>query len=162
MYYIRFNQENKQIAFCQNAKDKIEGYVYYNAPAEFNPKIHEAYLEEGQVKFTLIQNKPVPPTEEVAINQIKRVYSNHEINGKDYFNNMRAELVLSYKQAVRTIDDIIEIENKLGSVKALLISGDWMSALVAANTIVPSGALTVEYLDKIKLDINNYINENYS
>jgi len=162
MFYIRFNDENLQEAFCKTIQDQIQGYVYYEAPAEFNPTQHKASLVNGEVVYEAIEAKAVPTATELAKKQIMSIYSKHESNGKDYFDEMRADLVLAHKQAIYTFEQIIEIDNKMKEVKALLRSGDWASALDIANKITPAGALTQDYLTKVQTDINTYIQNNYS
>ncbi len=162
MFYIRFNDENLQEAFCKTIQDQIQGYVYYQAPAGFNPTQHKASLVNGEVVYQAIEAKAIPTATELAKKQIMSAYSTHESNGRTYYDEMRADLVLAYKQAIYTFEEIIEIDNKMKEVKALLRSGDWASALSITNQIAPSGALIQDYLDKVKTDINTYIQNNYS
>ncbi|MBN2668758.1 MAG: hypothetical protein JXR60_05970 [Bacteroidales bacterium] len=162
MIYLRFNELGHQVSFCSKEYDKMTGATYYEAPKGFDPHLHIASLQEGKLTYELLTPKALHSEDELAKRQIRSAYTKHETNGKDYFDEMRANLVLAYKQKQYTFDEIIEIDHKMKEVKALLRSGDWASALSVTNTIVPSGALTSGYIDKVKTDINTYIQNNYS
>lgn len=160
MIYLRFDENGKQVAFCIEGNQQ-EGFEYFEAPEGFNPLIHVAEIVNNVISFSEIVPEPEPTSEEVEILQIKSMYANHEIAGKDYFNSQRASMMLDYKNEVKTLADCIFIEDKLKEVSDRLIIGDWMSALVKLENITAEGVLSQEHLNNIHQFITEYINANY-
>lgn len=113
------------------------------------------YSEESPENFILITD-----VEEIK-NLYVTLYFNREIDGKDYFNKIRAELVYSYESGEITIQDIFNIENILSPVISKLIIGDWMSAQNQLSNIVASGSLSQSIYDEIMVYFTTYLSDNY-
>jgi len=96
------------------------------------------------------------------IDEIKISYQKYQNDGVEYFNEVRANLVLDYKTGVRTTSDIFYIESKIESVTNKIMKGDWMTAsYVMTNEVVFDTVLDEVFYNDILNYINNYIAENY-
>lgn len=98
----------------------------------------------------------------LILEKIKDLYYSYEVDGKDYFRDIRAQLVLDYKSGSRSSADIFEIESILNLVISNLLLGDWLTASYHMSLITPAGALDQALYDEINDHITNYINENYT
>lgn len=103
------------------------------------------------------QNTPIEQAKKIIIDR----YKNHTLKGLDYFEGLRAELVLSFQNNERTMEQVIQIEQKLDHVKSKVLTGDWMSALSILNSTTAEGSYTEEIKLRVKQDIEKYIQENY-
>lgn len=84
-----------------------------------------------------------------------------ESDGRNYFNNFRAELVYDYKHSIKTDAEIFMIESKLKDVTNNLIKGDWMSAFYMLNTISTDIHITADIKNRLLNDFSDYILNNY-
>ncbi len=116
-----------------------------NAPAiELSQKMVEASC--GQCNFGLAGNSC-----DLAI----------RVDGKAYFEEIRAGLVIQFKMGNKTSAEIFEIESKLENTTSKIIKGDWMTAQYHLSLVASGGALEQSLLDEVGGYIANYINENY-
>lgn len=90
------------------------------------------------------------------LNAIKKAYRAHTSKGIEYFEDVRAKLVLKYTAGQISAQDCAHIENKLDPVKSKVVTGDWLSASFA----IQSTTTDAVYTDDLKTDITNYI-QNY-
>lgn len=127
---------------------------FYKEDNEAIPAI--VYQETAPAGFSEITD-----ADEVKSRYIK-LYEQREVDGKDYFDKMRSDLVYDYATGVKTDAEIYEIETKLESVILKIKSGDWMTASAEmTNNVTVSGALTQALYDQILGEINNYVATNY-
>ena len=89
-------------------------------------------------------------------------YEAHAIAGKDLYNQLRAQASLDVESGALTLEQAIEREKRLEAVKIDLCIGDWKTALVEVSNQLPNFAVSQEYLDSVKLQIQTYITNNYS
>jgi len=100
-------------------------------------------------------------TTEKILNKIKKNYKTFEFDGKNYFEDIRAKLVLSYQTGQKTEVEIFQIEALLNSTTDKIIRGDWLTAKNALESVVVSAPLDQSLYDEILLYITNYIGQNY-
>ncbi len=141
--YSYYSQKGKVIGF---AKDS-DAVIYSKA----------SILESGFTDVTVyFPNVLGTPTEE-----IKEKYRIYELDGKAYFEEIRAGLVIQFKMGNKTSAEIFEIESKLENTTSKIIKGDWMTAQYHLSLVASGGALEQSLLDEVGGYIANYINENY-
>lgn len=92
---------------------------------------------------------------------IKERYETFKKDGEDYFNDIRANLVIDYENNALTGADVYEIESKLEPVIAKVLRGDWMSGQNEMAGLTASGALSQSLYDEIDTYISNYVTNNY-
>ncbi len=94
---------------------------------------------------------------------IKMQYKCREKDGKEYFEEVRSDLVYSYTiEETITAEDVFFIETALEPVLLKLERGDWMTAsYLMTNNVVVQSSLTQELYDEILNYINLYIQNNY-
>jgi hypothetical protein len=92
---------------------------------------------------------------------IKERYEQFQKDGVEYFNDIRATLVIDYENNVLTANDVYEIETKLEPAISKILRGDWMTGQNEMIGVTASGALTQTFLDDINNYINNYVTNNY-
>ena len=89
-------------------------------------------------------------------------YEAHAIAGKNYYNRLRAQASIDVESELITLEVAIERESRLSEVKVDLCIGDWKTALLKVNRQLPNFAVSQDFLDSLKLDIEEYITQNYS
>ncbi len=92
---------------------------------------------------------------------INSQYLQREEDGKDYFNDVRVDLVSKYSSGSISLTDIFFIESKIEPVTLKIILGDWMTASYVLTNTVVEGAFTQEFKDELLNYINTYIENNY-
>ena len=100
-------------------------------------------------------------TTEHIIEKIKSDYTKFEVDGKKYFEEIRAGLVLLFKSGQKTSADIFGIELMLEKTISKITRGDWMTALNELDQVVVSSPLDQSLYDEIHAHISNYILTNY-
>lgn len=88
-------------------------------------------------------------------------YKKRTKDGIATFEEVRADLALNLESGAMTIAQAFEIETKLETVKAKIITGDWKTGQYEMSLITPSGALTPEIYNSIKEIIDNYVAASY-
>jgi hypothetical protein len=160
MYKIILSATGEMLSFCLTEDALVESATYLDPPEDFDPNINTCKMVEGKLVLQSL-TAMVIDTREKMIQKVMLAYQNHTINGVNYFERMRAELVLGYKMKQMTLEQCIGIEASLKSVKSVVITGDWLTALEISKTLVPSAILSQALIDRIKNDIANYISTNY-
>lgn len=94
--------------------------------------------------------------------EIKKQYGGFKKDGEDFFDDIRADLVLSYKLGQRTASDIYEIESRFEAVISKMLRGDWMTCANEMQNVTVSGAIDQDLYDRINNYVNQYIIDNYS
>ena len=100
-------------------------------------------------------------TNEFIIERIKVGYKQYEKDGKDYFEEIRAKLVLLYQTQQKTAVEIFIIESLLEQTINKIVRGDWMTASNALSNVVVQEPLDQELYDEINNFIIDYIANNY-
>ena len=100
-------------------------------------------------------------TTDAVINHIKTNYQKFEKDGKEYFEEIRAKLVLLYQTGQKTAIEIFQIENYLSNTIDKIIRGDWMTAENELSNVVVVAPLDQTLYDEIMLHIQNYVANNY-
>lgn len=116
-------------------------------------------IDDSQLDLIIAQHDSTTTSKEAVI----EIYKKREIDGKEFFNSVRADLVLSYLSGSISQSDAAFVEAKLDSTKSRVLSGDWLTAQYEiTNNVVVEGVFTQETYDMIKGYIDTYILENYT
>jgi len=94
--------------------------------------------------------------------EIKRVYNQYALDGKDYDAEIRADFVYLYKTGVLTAIEVFAIEEKLKETRTQVGNGDWMTATNTIESVTVGDGLSQDMYDSIKSYIQNYVSENYT
>lgn len=104
-------------------------------------------------------------TEEIDAKNKKYIiskYENHKRNGWIYYQDFRADIVLSIEKNEITEIDAFSIEDFLKSAfDKISNTGDWKTAYFVLNSKETEDTLLLDYKVKALTIIGNYINENY-
>jgi len=117
-----------------------------------SPTIDEAALD------LIISTHDATTTSKEAIIEI---YKQREVDGYNYFSSVRADLVLMVMAETIDSTDAVFIEGKLKDAKAMVLSGDWLTAAHEMTLVVVEGAYTQDIHDGIKNYIDDYVTNNY-
>lgn len=92
----------------------------------------------------------------------KAEYVNHKSEGEDFYNEFRSQLTLDVEAGTKTLEQIVEIQDKLWKVACFLMTGDWKSASRACGQVLPNASLDKATIDSLQSQINSYITTNYT
>ena len=126
-------------------------------------------IAEGQaIKEPFVWSENTPgqdyddvTTTELLLKKIKSDYKTFEEDGVEYFEKIRADLVLLYKSGSKTAAEIFGIEAKLDETINKIRRGDWMTAQYEISLVTIEAPLDQTLYDEINNYIANYILENY-
>jgi len=96
-----------------------------------------------------------------AIEAIKSAYAAHEVAGKEFYADVRADLANKAITAEITYNDAYNIEQSLRDVKENILTGDWKTAQYHMTLVTVAAPLTQDIYDSIKDPIDDYITNNY-
>ena len=140
---------------------KLWKYIYFN-------ELTESFIGENEVKEPYVWSEIAPDsdyedvtTTEAILSKIKRDYKTFEKHGNEYFEKIRADLVLLYKTGQKTDLEIFGIEAKLQPVIEKIRRGDWLTASHEMTLVVVVAPLDQSLFDDINIYITNYITDNY-
>jgi hypothetical protein len=125
------------------------------------------YIEEDEdipsIYFGLEQPSGFVPLVDPVIlaRLIKKQYDEREIDGREYFNQIRVQLVSQYSSGQISLTDIFHIEEIIEPVTLKIILGDWMTASFVLSQIVSDYIFTEEFKNQLQIYIGNYISNNY-
>ncbi len=88
-------------------------------------------------------------------------YKEREVDGSEYFEGFRADIMLLVMQGTESSSDVVTLEQHLKPVTDELIIGNWITAGSINSGIALSGLYTQDMKDDIQSYIDNYITENY-
>jgi len=153
--WLRTNHEFSAICYC------AEGVT-----------IHFQSEPSTTIKNIIIVKYESLTAADLLHNQIvQALYLERETDGKLFFDEFRADLVLEYGDGGITLAQANYIEVKLLNIKSMLLTGEWMSAQyemdnhVVVNGTVSAEDITNEYTqvrhDEVKAIIDNYVTTNY-
>lgn len=97
-----------------------------------------------------------------TLTERKLEYDLHKSEGYSFYNTIRSQLSLDMEGGSTTDAEANEISKRLREVKNELLSGDWKSALLEINKVLPNIHLTEVKLSEIKTGIQDYITNNYN
>ena len=113
------------------------------------------YVETQPTGFSLI-------TDENTLKELYvKKYNTREVDGQNYFNDFRANLMLDIINSVYSPQEIFVLENHLKNLIEELITGNWLTAQNTNLTLALEGIYTQIMKDEIQLYINDYITNNY-
>ncbi len=143
-------------------------YFYYNtgkntANGEWVKDLDAVIYRKSSVLtdgFTNITTH-YPNIIKAPLEEIKEAYKKYALDGCEYFDEVRAGLVLEYKAGVKTSGEIFDIETRLEPVTMKLKAGDWMTANYVLSGIAIEGAFKQDFKDILTAYITNYISNNY-
>jgi len=128
---------------------------FYEENNEAIPAVQ--FIEEGQQPTGWVE-----VTNADRINTLtKKLYLQRELDGRNLYENIRAQLAEDFNSGSLTLADAHFIETKLINAKSFLLTGDWATAQFELSLLVIEGAYTQELHDDINLNITNYMNLNY-
>jgi len=128
---------------------------FYEENNEAIPAVQ--FIEEGQQPAGWVE-----VTNADRINTLtKKLYLQRELDGRNLYENIRAQLAEDFNSGSLTLADAHFIETKLINAKSFLLTGDWATAQFELSLLVIEGAYTQELHDDINLNITNYMNLNY-
>jgi hypothetical protein len=113
------------------------------------------YSLDWRIKTTVME------MEDSMQQAIQNTYYLREIDGKDFYRKMRASLLQNVLLGNITEADADVIDTSVEAIVCKILTGDWKSAKNRLNETVVNGAYTQEFRDKLLLDIETYIEENY-
>ena len=110
-------------------------------------------------------NQPVGFTEITDANELKVLYiekyRQREYDGKTYFEDFRACLMLDILNGIYTEQQAFDLENHLYDLTCELYLGNWLTAQNINQNLALSGIYDQVMKDEIQLKIDNYVTENY-
>ena len=128
---------------------------FYEESNEAIPAIQ--FIEEGSEPAGWVE-----VTNADRINTLtKKLYLQRELDGRNLYENIRAQLAKDFNSGSLTLADAHFIETKLINAKSFLLTGDWATAQYELSLLVIEGAYTEELHDNINLSITNYMTLNY-
>ena len=128
---------------------------FYEENNEAIPAVQ--FIEEGQQPLGWVE-----VTNADRINTLtKKLYLQRELDGRNLYENIRAQLAEDFNSGSLTLADAHFIETKLINAKSFLLTGDWATAQFELSLLVIEGAYTQELHDDINLNITNYMTLNY-
>ena len=128
---------------------------FYEENNEAIPAVQ--FIEEGQQPAGWVE-----VTNADRINTLtKKLYLQRELDGRNLYENIRAQLAEDFNSGSLTLADAHFIETKLINAKSFLLTGDWATAQYELSLLVIEGAYTQELHDDINLNITNYMTLNY-
>ena len=95
------------------------------------------------------------------ISSLMQGYVKKAIDGQNYYNLKRSELVSNILVGIITSADAFFIDTKIKNVKDSLLTGDWITAQTYLGLTVVEGAYTQLLKDSFDAEIQDYINNNY-
>jgi len=140
---------------------KLWKYIHFS-------EITQSIPSDKPVKDPFVWSDTAPDSDyddvtsnEALIGKIKSDYKKFEKDGKEYFEQIRADLVLLYKTGQKTNLEIFGIESKLQQTIEKITRGDWMTASYEMSLVIVEAPLDQSLFDEINLCITNYIANNY-
>ena len=141
-------------------KTSLASYQNYNRVANDFKFFFDGALDaqaEADLDLVISLHDASPTTKEALMEQ----YRQREVDGVDYYNSVRTDIMLLYLAGSITVLDALYIETKYSHAKELIRSGDWLTAQAELANVVVEGALTQEIYDDIKAGIDQYVLDNY-
>lgn len=92
----------------------------------------------------------------------KAEYTAHENAGRDFYNTFRSQLTLDIEAGSKTLEQAIDIKNKVRCIFVEIKDGDWKSAYHLASILTSDVNFTSGMLADMKADILAYISTEYS
>jgi hypothetical protein len=88
-------------------------------------------------------------------------YNQARMDGVTYFNSFQASLYIDITTGVHTVTEVITLQAYLKNLSDEIVEGSWLTANGTISFLPLSGIFDQTMKDKITLDINTYIAENY-
>lgn len=88
-------------------------------------------------------------------------YEQLESDGLEYFHALQAGLYLDIVTGVYTVVEVVVLQSYLKNLSDEIKEGSWLTAKNTITGIALSGIFDQALKDKLTLDINTYVYENY-
>ena len=126
---------------------------FYKEDGEAIPAIQ--FVETQPVGYTLITD-----TTELRICYMNQ-YRQRELDGRDWFEEFRADLMMDIISAVYTPTEVFLLEQYLKALTENVIAGSWLTAQSISTNLVLSGIYDQVMKDEIQNRIDIYVTNNY-
>lgn len=110
-------------------------------------------------------SQPVGFTEITDEVELKRLYINlyqqRKVDGLDYFDSFRADLMMDIINQRYTSQQVFDLENHLSVLISEIVLGNWLTAQNENFNLIISGIYDQTMKDEIQTTLDNYVNDNY-
>jgi hypothetical protein len=142
---------------------KLIKYRYINEQGETIESLKRVdEFECERIEELIPDEPPVDPFENLRNDIINKYKNVHTVNGRNFYETFRANLIIDINLERITTTDAFMIESYLGKVfDKISIHGDWKTAQYLISTLPDNLPVAKAYKDKAFLEINKYISLNY-
>ena len=125
------------------------------------------YKEDGEAipAIQFVETQPVGYTLITDTTELRRCYVNQyrqrELDGRDWFEEFRADLMMDIISAVYTPTEVFLLEQYLKALTENVIAGSWLTAQSISTNLVLSGIYDQVMKDEIQNRIDIYVTNNY-
>ena len=127
--------------------------AFYKEDGEAIPAIK--YVDEQPVGYTLVTD--ANELRDLYIMQ----YRQRETDGKDWFEQFRADLMMNIISATYTPTEVFLLEQHLKGLTENIIAGSWLTAQAMSAGLPISGIYDQTMKDEMQLYIDTYVTNNY-
>ena len=127
--------------------------VFYKEDGEVIPAIK--YETSAPAGYTLVTD-----AEELKRLYIKK-YLEREQNGKDWFEEFRADLMIKIIDTTYTEVEVFLLEQHLKELSSEIVAGSWLTAQNTSAGLALSGIYDQTMKDDIQAYIDAYVTANY-
>ena len=127
--------------------------AFYKEDGEAIPAIQ--YVDGQPVGYTLVTD--VDELRDLYIMQ----YRQRETDGKDWFEQFRADLMMDIIAGTYTPSEVFNLEQHLKSLTENIIAGSWLTAQSISTNLPLSGIYDQPMKDEMQLYIDTYVTNNY-
>ena len=125
------------------------------------------YKEDGEAipAIQFVETQPVGYTLITDTTELRRCYVNQyrqrELDGRDWFEEFRSDLMMDIISAVYTPTEVFLLEQHLKALTENVIAGSWLTAQSISTNLVLSGIYDQVMKDEIQNRIDIYVTNNY-
>ena len=125
------------------------------------------YKEDGEAipAIQFVETQPVGYTLITDTTELRRCYVNQyrqrELDGRDWFEEFRSDLMMDIISAVYTPTEVFLLEQYLKALTENVIAGSWLTAQSISTNLVLSGIYDQVMKDEIQNRIDIYVTNNY-
>lgn len=125
------------------------------------------YTEDGQdipaIKY--VESQPVGYTLVTDLETLKKLYmrqySEREIDGRNYFEEFRTDLMMDIINGTHNETEVFLLEQHLHGLMVQILEGSWLTAQNTNTNLTLSGIYDQTMKDEIQAYIDLYITNNY-
>jgi len=125
------------------------------------------YKEDGQAipAIQYVEAQPAGYTLITDLVELRRCYMNQyhqrELDGRDWFEEFRADLMMDIISATYTPTEIFLLEQHLKTLSENIVAGSWLTAQNVSTNLALSGIYDQIMKDEIQGVIDTYVTNNY-